>query len=454
MLNRIPALGLVLSLVGAVSVWIPAETAAKNASFIRDAEIENTIAAYAAPLFQAAGLEPSAVRIYIVKDKALNAFVAGGQKLFVNTGLLMHSPDPGVVIGVIAHEAGHIAGGHLSRTHDAMRNASAQAIIGTILGGIAAVGSGRPDLGGAIAAGGQEMAKRSYLMYSRTQESAADHAAVKYLESTGQSARGLLRLLSALGDQELLSSRYQDPYVRSHPITRDRIRFIEQQVARSPYSDTPPPARLLAMHRRMIAKLRGFLDPTARTLRRYKESDRSVEARYARAIAYSRRPDLERALPLIDGLIAEHPGDPYFHEFRGQVLFEGGRASEALASYAMAAQLNPDSPLILQGLAQVQLELGDPALLEGAIANLRAALRHGPASPFAWRQLAIAYGRNGQMGDNALAMAEEAMLKSDDAAARHYAQRAEKLLPPGSAGWLHANDILEATKKEEKKKKK
>ena len=452
-MKRIPALGFVLSLVSAVSLWSPTETVARNVTFIRDAEVENTIKVYATPLFQAAGLEPSAIRIYIVKDKTLNAFVAGGQKLFVNTGLLMHSPDPSEVIGVIAHEAGHISGGHLSRTHDAMSNASAQAIIGAILGGIAAIGTGRGDLGGAIVAGSQEMAKRSFLMYSRTQESAADQAAVKYLESTGQSARGLAGLLAALGDQELIGIRHQDPYVRTHPITRDRILFIESHVARSRYSDTPAPSRLLAMHRRMVGKLRGYTEPTARTLRRYKETDPSVEARYARAVAYSRRPDLERALPLIDGLIAEQPHDPYFHEFRGQILFEGGRASEALASYTMAAQLSPDSPLILRGLAQVQLELDDPALLEGAIANLRAALHHGATSPFAWRQLAIAHGRNGQMGESALAMAEEAMMNDDLPAARHYAQRAEKLLPSGSAGWLHANDILEATKKDEKKKK-
>ena len=453
MFKRIPALSLFLSLVGAVSIWSPAETVARNVTFIRDAEIENTIATYAAPLFQAAGLEPSAIRIYIVKDKALNAFVAGGQKLFVNTGLLMHSRDPGEVIGVIAHEAGHISGGHLSRTHDAMSNASAQAIIGAILGGIAAIGTGRGDVGGAIIAGGQEMAKRSFLMYSRTQESAADQAALKYLESTGQSARGLADLLASLGDQELLSTRHQDPYVRTHPITRDRILSIESHVAQARHSDTPAPAKIIAMHRRMVGKLRGFTEPTARTLRRYKETDTSVEARYARAVAFSRRPDLDRALPLIDGLLAEYPHDPYFHEFRGQMLFESGRASEALASYTMAAQLNPDSPLILRGLAQAQLELEDPALLEGAIANLRAALHHGATSPFAWRQLAIAYGRNGQMGESALAMAEEAMMKNDDAAARHYAQRAEKLLPKGSPGWLHANDILAATKKEKKKKK-
>jgi predicted Zn-dependent protease len=452
-LKRIPALGLILSLGGAVSLWSPAETVARNVTFIRDAEVENTIATYATPLFQAAGLEPSAVKIYIIKDNALNAFVAGGQKLFINTGLLVHSPDPGEVIGVIAHEVGHISGGHLSRTHDAMRDASAQAIIAAILGGIAAIGSGRGDLGGAIVAGGQEMAKRSFLIYSRTQESAADQAAVKYLESTGQSARGLSDLLAALGDQELLGTRHQDPYVRTHPITRDRILFVESHVARSRYSDTPPAPKILAMHRRMVGKLRGYIEPTARTLRRYKETDPSVEARYARAVAYSRRPDLARALPLIEGLIAEFPHDPFFHEFRGQKLFEGGRASEALASYTMAAQLMPDSPLILRGLAQVQLELNGPALLESAIANLRAALRHGSTSPFTWRQLAIAHGRNGQIGESALAMAEEAMLKDDRAAARHYAQRAEKLLPSGSAGWLHANDILEATKKEKKKKK-
>ena len=427
------------------------DAAAKKVSLIRDAEIENTIAVYAAPLFRAAGLEPSSVEIYLVKDKSLNAFVAGGQKLFINTGLLMRAEHPGQVIGVIAHEAGHIAGGHLSRTHEALRQSTAQTILAYVLGGAAALGTGRADVGQAIILGGQQIGQRTFLQYSRTQESAADQAAVRFLETTGQSAKGLLEFMETLGDQELLSARHQDPYVRTHPMSRERVNFLQAHVARSSHSAKPPAAELLQRHRRMRGKLRGFLEPVASTLRRYKETDGSVEARYARAVAFYRRPDLEKALPLIDGLLAEYPGDPFFHELKGQMLFENGHAKAALEPYRMAVQLMPHSPLLRAELAQVQLELDDPALLESAIANLRAALRHEAGSAFTWHQLAIAYGRDGQMGLSSLALAEEAMLQGRKDDARYQAGRAGKLLPRGSPGWLKAQDILEVTKKKKKK---
>ncbi|HER27255.1 MAG TPA: tetratricopeptide repeat protein [Rhodospirillales bacterium] len=429
-----------------VAIMVPLRGAgARELSFIRDAEIENTIRAYATPVFVAAGLEPSAINIYLVNDNTLNAFVAGGQKLFLNTGLLTRTENAGQVIGVIAHEAGHIAGGHLSRQRDAMKAASAQSILALVLGGAAIIG-GQGEVGSALVLGGSELSKRSFLQYSRTQEGAADAAAMKYMEATGQSSRGLREFFEILGDQEFIGESRQDPYYRSHPLTRQRIQAVDNFIANSAYSDTPVKADFAMRHGRMKAKLLAFLNAPTATLRRYRNNDTSIEARYARAIAYYRKADLERALPLIDGLIAEQPDDPYFHELKGQMLYENGRNAEARPSYRKAAELAPKSPLIHSELAQVLVEANDPALLDEAIRHLITSIRMDRSDGASWRQLAIAYGRQGKTADSSLALGEEALLYGNVSNAIYHAERVEKLLPTGSRGWLQAQDILTAAR--------
>ncbi|HEB79561.1 MAG TPA: tetratricopeptide repeat protein, partial [Rhodospirillales bacterium] len=318
-----------------------------------------------------------------------------------------------------------------------------QNILAMVLGGAAAVATGRADVGTAVWLGGTSMSQRGLLQYSRTQEGAADQAALKFLDATKQSARGFLEFTETLLDQELLSVRRQDPYLRTHPLTQNRINAIRAHVSKSRYSNAKISPRFDEMHRRMLAKLRGFIESFTTTLRRYKETDNSLESRYARAVAYYRLPDLDKALPLINGLIAERPDDPYFHELKGQMLFENGRVKEALEPYEKAVLLLPNSALLRIGLARTQLESGDPALLDSAIVNLRAAVLKKQDSPFTWRQLAIAYGRKGDMGLSSLAMAEEALLNGKKSNAIFHANRAEKLLPRGSMGWMQAQDILQ-----------
>ena len=234
---------------------------AQKLSFIRDAEIENTIREFAIPVFRAAQLDPAAIKIYLVQDNTINAFVAGGQRLFINTGLLTKSTNAGQIIGVIAHETGHIAGGHLARIQDALQNSTATTILSLILGG-AAIGAGRGDLAGVIVVAGQGISMRNLLQYTRTQESSADQAGLKYLETAGLSAKGLLEFMDILGDQELLQPEQQDPYVLTHPLTRDRIAAIADYVSRSPLADKPLPAAYEVMHARMKAKLYAFLNKT------------------------------------------------------------------------------------------------------------------------------------------------------------------------------------------------
>ena len=414
-------------------------------SFIRDAEVENTIRAYATPLFQAAGIAPDSVRVHLLMDNSLNAFVAGGLNMFLHTGLLIRSENASQLIGVMAHETGHIAGGHLARMQDAAGNASTEALVAMLLGAAVGVASGRGDVGSAIALGGQDVAVRNILAYSRMEESSADQAAVKYLDTTHQSARGLLEFFDILGDQDLLVATRQDPYVRTHPLTRDRVAFIRDHVARSPWSDAPPRPEFAEMHRRMRAKLFAFLEPPARTLQRYKEEDQALDARYARAIAYYRKPDMEKALPLIDGLIAERPQDPYFQELKGQMLFENGRGGEAVEPYRKAAELLPDNALLQMEVGQVLVEQDDPTLLDEAQKRLNQATRQEPDNSTAWRLLSVAYGREGDEGMAAYAMAEQSLLENRLTDANFLAGKAERLLPKTGSVWLRIQDIKEQT---------
>jgi predicted Zn-dependent protease len=431
----------------AASLWLAfhcsTAAAADRLSFIRDAEVESTIRAYVAPLLLQAGVTPESVRIHLVNDSGLNAFVAGGLNIFVHTGLMTRTENAGQLIGVLAHETGHIAGGHLARLQGAMENAAITSLGAMLLGAAAAAATGRGEFLAAGAMGGQEVALKDFFSFSRTQESSADQWAINALENTRQSTRGLLEFMEILGEQELLAASRQSPYARTHPLARDRVSAMRAHVERSKYSDVQPPADWAERHARMRAKLTGYLEPIGRVLQRYKESDNSLASRYARAIAYYRRPDLPKALALVDSLIAERPNDPYFHELRGQMLEENGRAAEGLPSYQQAVKLAPDEPLLRMGLAHLQIELGDPALLDQAIANLQPALAVEPDNSRGWLDMAIAQGRKGNDAQASLAQAEHALLLRRMPDVTYHVNRAEKLLPKGSAAWLRAQDLRE-----------
>lgn len=429
-------------------ITLSGQTSAKNISLIRDTEIENTIRVYSAPLFEAAGLQANDISIHIVNDPTLNAFVAGGQRMFMNTGLLMRADDASQVIGVIAHETGHISGGHLVRLQDQLRNSTAQSILAMILGGVAAVASGEPGAAQAVIAGSATIQQRSLLSYTRTMERSADQAGFEFLESTGMSARGLLAFLDILSGQESLSASRQDPYVRSHPLTRDRIEFLREQVARSPNSDKPVPEQLIRAHDRMRAKLKGYLNPLSRTLRDFPESDTSVPARYARAIGYKEKHQVDQALAHVDSLLADAPNDPFFHELKGDILQDAGKVADSLPSYRKAIEILPWAALIRINLAQSLLEMNNPEMDNEALVNLNEALRYEPEIPLAWRLKSTAHSRNGDQAQVMLALAEEAMLIGKKDVALYRAERAMEFLQNGSASWIRAQDIRNAAQKE------
>src|SRR5438105_629375 len=272
----------------------------------------------ASPIWRAAGLDPGDVGIYLVDDNQLNSFVAGGQAIFINTGLILRAEMPNQLIGVIAHESGHIAGGHVLRAKEALRNASIETIIAMAAAAAASVlgRSGAPMLG---AAG---VGMRSFLQFSIAQEATADHAALNFLDRSCQSARGLLKFFEILQSNEILSGTRQEAWTHTHPLTAQRIEYIRDHVERGRCSDKSDPPGSVEVLRKIKMKLHAFLDPPSTTLASYPESDTSVLGRYARAIAYYRLPDLGRALPAIDALTRDFPNDPYYRELKGQRLFE------------------------------------------------------------------------------------------------------------------------------------
>lgn len=419
---------------------------ASAATVIRDAEIEATIRHIADPIFKAARLDPESIDIYILNEDKLNAFVAGGQNLFINTGLIMRTESPGQLAGVIAHETGHIAGGHLSRSQDAMASAGTSSIVGALLGAAAAV-AGAPQLGTAIMAGGLTVAQRGFLAFSRAQEQTADQAAINYLTALRESPEGLVEFFRILDTQNLRISSEGNAYLRTHPLTRERIAFMEDAVARSPYRDAEPDPALVLEHQRAVAKLDGFLSNPAQVMAR-RASD-SLPDRYARAVAYYRIPDLDQALRLIDGLIKERPEDPYFHELKGQMLFENGRVAEAVAPYRQAVRYRPDSALLRLGLARALLEQNDPKNIDEAAALLQEAVRIEPANAGAWRFLGIAEGKRGREGPAAVALAEQAVLLRNRKDADFYVRRAQQLVKASDPSWYRLQDLARAVEEME-----
>ncbi|HKS87980.1 MAG TPA: M48 family metalloprotease [Stellaceae bacterium] len=424
-----------LAVLAAAALFVQPARAAPNA--IRDAEIEHDIATLAAPIWRAAGLDPHDVAVYLVDDSQINSFVAGGQAIFINTGLVERAQNADQLIGVIAHETGHIAGGHVFRLKEEMRNASIETIIAMVFGAAAgAMGHSSAPLLGAMGVG-----ERHFLQFSIAQEATADHAALTYLDRACLSARGLLKFFEILQSTEMLVGDRSDQWASTHPLTQQRIAYVRDHVERARCSDAPDPPGADAMLRRIQAKLHAFLDSPAATLADYPASDTSEVARYARAIAYYRQPDLAKALPAIDALIRDFPANPYYRELKGQMLFENGRGREAIRPYEEAVRLAPNAPLLRISLSQVYIESGDPALNKRAIAYLNDASREEGRDSQVWHFLAVAYGRDGQIGMAALSLAEEALAKGEKKPAMQQANRAQHLLTRNVAGFARAVEI-------------
>ncbi len=421
---------------------------------IRDAEIEGLLRLYSKPIFQAAGLNPSAVRVYIINNDKINAFVAGGQRLFIHTGLLTRTQTPNEVIGVLAHETGHIAGGHLARMGIELDRASVQSIIGALIGVAAVVGgaaagqSGASQAGQGILIGSQGLAQRNLLSYQRGMEASADQAALKYLKATEQSPKGMLTLFQTLANESLASLENADPYLLSHPMPLERIRNLELDAQKSKFFDREDSPQLLLRHQLMQAKLAGFMQSPQFVFQRYPSKDKSLPSRYARSIAMFRKGDTKNAIPLIDSLIQEVPEDPYFWELKGQALLEGGAPAKAIAPLRQANKLLPNSGLIQILYAQALIATENRANIRQALNLLTLAKKTERDSVEIYKYSALAYGFLNDVPRAELATAEAAMIQGDTALAAEKAKRVIGQFKHGTPEWIRANDILNFANKE------
>jgi predicted Zn-dependent protease len=424
----------------------------QGAKVLRDTESEQLLRDYTRPVLRAAGLEKQNIQVVIINDRAFNAFVADGHRIFVNYGALMQSETPNQIIGVLAHETGHLAGGHLAKMHEQLARAQTQMIIAMLLGaGAMAAGArgggsdnGLVNAGAAAISAPQEIIRRSLLSYQRQQEENADRAAVKFLNATGQSAKGMYETFKRFTNDSLFTAHGADPYVQSHPMPAERVAALEQLARTSPYWDKKDDPALQMRHDMMRAKISAFMERQDTVYRRYPLSDTSMPARYAHAISTYLHGDLRSALVLIDGLIQAQPANPYFYELRGQALLEGGKPAEAIAPLRKAVQLSNHAPLIEMLLGQALVGTDNKAYSEEAIAILRAAVARETEAPLGFTQLAMAYAQKGDFADADLASAQAAYLRGDNKTARDLASRAKTRFAIGTPGWVKADDIVTA----------
>jgi predicted Zn-dependent protease len=437
----------------ALTPFSAAHAQAKGPPVLRDTETEQLLREYTRPILRVAGLEKQNIQMVIVNEGSFNAFVADGRRIFVNYGAILQSETPNQIIGVLAHETGHLAGGHLSKLREQLANAQTQMIIAMLLGaGAMAVGStrgsgsagnnGLANAGAAALAGPQEMIRRTLLSYQRQQEENADRAGVKFLTATQQSPKGMYETFKRFTSESLFAARGADPYLQSHPMPAERVASLQEFASASPYWDKKDDPSLQLRHDMVRAKISAFMERPETVYRRYPLTNDSMPARYARAISTYLHGDLRSALTQIDALIQVQPNNPYFYEVRGQALLEGGKPAEAIPALRKAVALSNNAPLIEMLLGQALVGSDNKAYTDDAVRILRAAVAREPEAVLGYMQLAMAYGRKGDYAEADLASAQAAYLRGDNKTARELATRAKTRFAVGTPGWVKADDIV------------
>ncbi len=407
---------------------------------LRDAETEAFMADMSAPLVKAAGMTPKNVQVLVINDPEINAFVAGGQYVWVHSGLIAQADNVNQLQGVVAHELGHIEGGHIIRSGEGIKDATSVTLLSLVLGA-AAIAAGGAEAGMGIMGLGQQAAMSKFLAFSRAQESSADLAGARYLHTAGISGRGSLEFFKKLQNQEYRLAIPQDnSYGRTHPLSGERISVLREVYEVDPAWDRPVDPQLEARFERIKAKLIGFVSEPQQTLIKYPESDQSLPAHYARAYAWHKSAYPQKALAEADALLAAEPHDPYFLELKGQILLESGRPADAIAPLREAVKIT-NQPLISVLLSHALIATEDPANFAEAEQVLRVAVQRDRENPFAWYQLGVVYERRGDTPHAALATAERYAMMGDHNLALRSADVAVQGLQPGTVDYLRAQDI-------------
>ncbi|KQW84145.1 M48 family metalloprotease [Brevundimonas sp. Root1279] len=427
----------------AVGLALATASPAAAQSAIRDTEIETIVSEWSNPVFSAMGLEPSEVEILLINDNDLNAFATRGRIIGLNTGLILRTRNPNELLGVVAHEAGHVKNRHTLR--DGAQNAGMQPMLMTMALGALAIAAGAPDAGAVLLGNSQYFGTLSALRYMTHQEGEADNSGARALERAGESGRGLVSFFENFRSQEVFSDARRYPYFRSHPLSSDRIENLRRFVQEQPHYDHRDSPERMAQHALILAKIHAFMDSPNQTLRDFPESDTSLPARYARAIAWYRDGQTDRALAAVDEFLAEQPENPYFWELKGQILFEEGRPNEAIGAHQRSVEIKPDAPLLRINLAHALIETNDPAKLDAAVDQLKRATAMENDNSMGWRLLSQAYASQGKEGEARLASAEMYFAAGAEQQATQFALRARDMLEPGSAEWTRAMDIVFAS---------
>jgi predicted Zn-dependent protease len=438
----------------AMTLAFAAAQPAAAQEILRDSETEKLFADMSKPLIEAAQLDPKSVRVVLLNDSEINAFVATGQTVYIHSGLLMSADNANQVQGVIAHELGHVAGGHAIRIYEGVGKAGAISILSLVLGGLAlAAGAGEAAMG--VLAAGQQAAQGTFLSFSRAQESTADLAGASYLGKAGISGRGSLEFFKKLQNQEFRLAVYAtDSYDRTHPLSSERITTLTEIYKKDPAWARPTDPKLEARFQRVRAKLVGYLSDPAQVLRAYPESDQSVPAHYARAYAYHRQAFRDKAVAETEALLKTAPSDPFFLELQGQVLLESGKPDEALKPLREAVAAAPDQPMIAAMLGHALIATEKSSNFPEAEKVLKTAVNRDNDNPFAWYQLGVIYDRKGDVARAALASAERFNLQGEPKLALANAESAMRGIPNGTPDYLRAQDIAMVSRSELKKKKK
>ncbi len=435
---------LMLAILLGLSLAPPA-TAAGDGQILRDSETELLFRDMARPLILAGGLDPDSVHIVLLNDSEINAFVSAGQAVYLHSGLIDASDNVNQVQGVVAHELGHVTGGHAIRIRDGAKEATGISLATLVLGALA-VAAGAPEAGMALMMAGQRAAMGRFLAFTRTQEASADQAAAQYLHGAGISGKGLLDMYGKFQNREFRLAIYEkDSYDRTHPLSNERVQALQQSLQADPAWSRPSDPALEARFQRVKAKLIGYLDPK-RAVERYPESNQSVPAHYARAYAYHLGGFPDKALAETEALLAIDPDDPFFLELQGQVLLESGRPKDAIAPLREAVAKSGDSPLIASMLGHALVATEDKANFAEAKAVLKRAVNRDNNNPFAWYQLGIIYDREGDPARASLASAERYSLEGEPMMAMTKARIALDGIAPGSPDCLRAQDIAMASK--------
>jgi len=450
-LARLARLLMMALILATVAIRPAAAQDQSGPSVLRDSEMELLFKEASTPLIRAAGLDPNSVRIVLLNDPEINAFVATGQTVYIQSGLFQASDNVNQLQGVIAHELGHVVGGHAIRIQQGAREATGITVATLVLGALA-IAAGAGDAGMGIMMAGQRAALGKFMAFTRTQEASADQAAVRYLQTAGISGKGMLEFFGKLQNQEYRLAVYaKDSYDRTHPLSSERIQVLEQVFKADPAWAKPTDPALEARFERVKAKLWGYLNPRQAVIK-YPETDQSIPGHYARAYAYHLGGYPDKALKEAEALLAKSPDDPFLLELKGQILLESGKPRDAIPPLREAVQRSGGSPLIAAMLGHALVATEEPQNFAEAKQVLKAAVNRDNENPFAWYQLGIIYDREGDRARAALATAERSNLENNPKLALANAQTAMKGIPLGTPDYLRAQDIAMVSRAELAKK--